>query len=79
MKKFADLFESDINLSIYQKPLKRLGAHIIDCKDSFASLEYLIDYRAAEKHLKSLCVDSYLVKAKKIDLRADEDVAVALS
>jgi very-short-patch-repair endonuclease len=76
MDKFTVLFDEQEKQAVYHLPLKQLLARITACKDNFASLEYLIDYRTATERLKSLGIDTYLEKAKEIDLGANEIIPV---
>jgi len=71
-EKFVKLFEQDLRgLTLLQ-----LFDMISSCKDNFASLEYLIDYRIAEKRLADLEMDTYLEKVKEIELNSDKIVPV---
>ncbi len=76
LSKFTALFDEQRQQAIHLLPLRQLIVHISDCKDNFASLEYLIDYRIAYERLKSLGIDAYLNKSKEIDLPADEIIPV---
>ena len=76
LKKFADLFDKNGKVAAYQMPLLQLHTHIADCKENFANLEYLIDYRIANARLRSLGIDAFLEKVKEINLDADEIVPV---
>ncbi|MDR0515526.1 MAG: DUF4011 domain-containing protein [Fibromonadaceae bacterium] len=74
LDKFTNLFDNDRKDTFYSISLKLLNEQLANC--NFASLEYLIDYRNAEKKLSELGINAYLSKAKEINLKADEIVPV---
>lgn len=76
LNKFAVLFEDSRKKQFTNMPLAALRQDVQNCRDNFASLEYLIDYRNAERQLTALGIDSYLEKAKGLNLTADEIIPV---
>lgn len=74
--KYISLFNDNINRTLYGYPLERFASGLVNCKDNFASLEYLIDFRIAEKRLADLGIDAYLVTAREIGLGAEEIIPV---
>ena len=76
LNKFAVLFEDSREKQFMNMPLAALKQDVQSCRDNFASLEYLIDYRNAEQQLEILGIDSYLKKAKELNLTADEIIPV---
>ena len=75
-EKFMSLFDDSVKQTLCSSSLTQLSDMIKNCKDNFASLEYLIDYRKAEKQLNELGINSYLATAKEIGLDANEIVPV---
>jgi very-short-patch-repair endonuclease/predicted nucleic acid-binding Zn-ribbon protein len=78
LAKFSSLFENDRSGQFASVPLDDLKRAVQLCHDNLASLEYLIDYRNAERHLTSLGIDLYLQKAKLLNLSAREIVPIFL-
>jgi len=76
LNKFAVLFEDSRKKQFTDMPLVALKQTVQNCRDNFASLEYLIDYRNAERQLTILGIDSYLKKAKELNLTAGEIIPV---
>lgn len=76
LNKFAVLFEDSRKKQFTNMPLAVLKQDVQNCRDNFASLEYLIDYHNAERQLTTLGIDSYLKKAKELNLTADEIIPV---
>jgi hypothetical protein len=74
--KFIKVFSTECENSIKSLPFDKLVGLINTLKNGFASLEYLIDYRNAEQQLATLGIDSYLLKAKELNLRAEEIIPV---
>ncbi len=74
--KFIELFDDNTKNTASKLPLLKLLDMVKLCNENFAYLEYLIDYRLAEKLLTDLGIISYLDKAKEIGLAADEIVPV---
>jgi hypothetical protein len=64
LERFANLFDDNHKETFYSLSLQLLNERLLGCKDNFASLEYLIDYRNAEKKMVELGVDAYLAKVK---------------
>ena len=75
-EKFISLFDEAVKESAHTSPLTKLSEMVSNCKDNFASLESLVDYRMAEKELAGLGIDAYLMKAKKIGLNFDEIIPI---
>ncbi|MDD3231017.1 MAG: DUF4011 domain-containing protein [Oscillospiraceae bacterium] len=76
LKKFSCLFAEQMQTHFYEMPLSDLKQAVQACKDNFVSLEYSIDYRNAEEKLKKLGIDSFLNKAKELNLPAAEIIPV---
>jgi superfamily I DNA and/or RNA helicase/very-short-patch-repair endonuclease len=76
LNKFAALFEDRRKRQFSTMLLMEVRQVIQQCQDNFALLEYLIDYRNAEKKLVMLGIDLYLKKAKELNLAADEIIPV---
>ncbi|MGI6550391.1 MAG: DUF4011 domain-containing protein [Syntrophomonadales bacterium] len=76
LNKFSMLFEDNRKKQFAFMSIIDLKQVIQNCLDNFACLEYLIDYRNAERQLTSLGIDSYLKKAKELNLTADEIIPV---
>lgn len=74
--KFTALFDDHHKNQFATMPLVVFKRTVQNCCDNFASLEYLIDYRNAEQQLTALNIDSYLNKAKELNLSAHEIVPV---
>jgi very-short-patch-repair endonuclease len=75
-EKFTRLFDEDTQKKLQHIDLISLSEMVKACADSFASLEFLIDYRIAEKRLTDLGINDFLTKAKEIDLDANEIIPV---
>ncbi len=75
-EKFVSLFDDGVKQTLYSSSLIQLSDVVKNCKDNFASLEYLIDYRIAEKQLGELGINAYLTTAKELRLGASEIVPV---
>lgn len=76
LNKFSTLFESNYHEKICNKSLMNLMEIVQNCKNNFASLEYLIDFRNAERRLTQLGIDDYLEKAKALNLASNEIIPV---
>ena len=75
-EKFSGFFEQECGLDKFN--IRQLIEFLQRYSENFASLEYLIDYRIAEKRLMDLGIDSYLKKAKGLGLSAEEIVPIFL-
>ena len=64
-EKFISLFDETIKRKVEDLSLIELSEMVKLCNDNFASLEYLMDYRIAEKSLTDLGIDAYLEMAKE--------------
>lgn len=75
-EKFISLF-SNITHDDFEK-LKTIEIlmMVTQCKENYAGLEYLIDYRIAEKRLTGLGIDAFLANAKELALTSDEIIPV---
>jgi superfamily I DNA and/or RNA helicase/very-short-patch-repair endonuclease len=76
LDKFANLFSEQRKKKFYELPLNILKTQLVVCRENYAALEYLIDYRAAEKKVSELRINAYLNKAKEINLSAKEIIPV---
>lgn len=76
LDKFALLFGENNKELFYTTDLTKVVDKSQSCNDNFASLQYLIDYHNIEKKIAKLGIDTYLRKAKELNLTADEVVAV---
>jgi superfamily I DNA and/or RNA helicase/very-short-patch-repair endonuclease len=76
LDKIAHLFSEKREPSFYTLPLSAIQREIALCKANYASLEYLLDYRAAERKMDELGIQSYLDKIKELNIAAVEIIPV---
>ncbi|UZT82888.1 DUF4011 domain-containing protein [Caproicibacterium sp. BJN0003] len=76
LNKYTKLFEEELQPQFGVMPLTELKETVQKCKNNFASLEYLIDYHNAEKRLKDLGIDTFLEKAKALNLTSKEIIPI---
>lgn len=76
LNKYVKLFEEKLQPRFGKMSLAELMRTVQSCKDNFASLEYLIDYRNAEQRLKKLGIDAFLEKSKELNLAAEEIIPI---
>lgn len=74
--KFLSLFTYTAEANIKALSVEETASFVKSCKDNFESLEYLIDYRIAEKRLKELGIDIFLNKAIENNLAAKDIIPV---
>jgi len=75
-EKYTNLFDESHKTKLYNLPLRSFNELLAKRKETIFNLEYLIDYRNAERRIAELGIADYLAKAKEMNMRADEIIPV---